>query len=100
MTSEVLTAVLLKIYLSGMWHNFRRVSGCEHFEGMPCFHLQGQAIKEVILLGLLDPEYQGTSILHNISATCQATKHHITSQQKTRIFLYTKFYRLLGVTLT
>jgi len=44
---------------------------------MQCFHLQGQAIREVILLGLLDPDYQGTLILQNINVTCQATKHHI-----------------------
>jgi hypothetical protein len=44
---------------------------------MQCFHLQGQAIKEVVLLGMLDPDYQGTMILQNIRATCHTTQHHI-----------------------
>lgn len=44
---------------------------------MQCFYLQGQAIKEDVLLGMLDPDQQGTMILPNIRATCQAAQHHI-----------------------
>jgi hypothetical protein len=66
--SEVFRAVLLKIEILWDATLCRQVHSYKQFAGLKFFLLQGQAVVEegARLLGMLDPEDEGTTVLRNV----------------------------------